>query len=221
MTAWPLRNSHVKLKMAMEAGIKGTGKGLPDYPCYFTPPPPPPSRPRVSSCIYSPSAPPPMLQLVASQPIPPLFYTPRQTGGPCFRQARRVTFIQARGGFESQASAVLSNTLLCARLAKAADLHICVPWDLIQGYESNDLQVLIRQILEVVLLLSRHGHRLLAILHHQSMHAQASLTGQVCYSRSVQLAMKIQWHSLQSTPLTMTGDFAQFRSRHVPGKTRQ
>lgn len=44
-----------------------------------------------------------------------------------------------------------------------------MPWDLIQGYKANDLHVFLWQILEVVLLFGRDGHRLLAILHTPSI----------------------------------------------------
>lgn len=48
-------------------------------------------------------------------------------------------------------------------------LHVGMPWDLIQGYKANDLHVFLWQILEVVLLFGRDGHRLLAILHTPSI----------------------------------------------------
>lgn len=51
---------------------------------------------------------------------------------------------------------------------KGSYLHVGMPWDLVQGDKPNNLHVLLGQILQVVLLLSRDGHRLLAILYHQA-----------------------------------------------------
>ena len=44
------------------------------------------------------------------------------------------------------------------------DLHVRMSGHLVQPHKANDLHVLLRQVLQVVLLLSRDRHRLLAIL---------------------------------------------------------
>lgn len=169
---------------------------------FIPPPPPPPARPN----------------FFPHDPCLPSSSPPGVKRGPLFQAGKESDLHTGgfSGGAWGQASAVLPNTLLYAGPTTAAYLHICVPWDLIQGYESNDLHVLLRQILEVVLLLGRHGHRLLSILHHQATNPQSTLSyRQVCYSGSgakPAACHEVQPKKLQLMPRTTTGGFRRFRS---------
>ena len=200
----------------MEAGIEGTAMGLPANLLPDEPPVPPQG---FFLHLSPPCSPAP---IIPSQPLSPLFSNPRHkmgTPAPSSQESDLHTRGLGGGGVgvgRGQASSVPSETRLYTRLAKAAYFHICMSCDLIQGHKPNDLHVLLRQILEVVLLLGRHGHRLLTILRHQATHVQTCLTGRCTGAdqgqirgRNRSLPPKIS----ELKPLTTTGDSRQFRSK--------